>query len=554
MLKWTEAAMDKSEHSARSAPPQNLNSLIRDRLAEDPSGLAFVENNREITHAQFLELVLRTVSWLHSRGVQRGERVAVWMVNRVEWLALYFALARLGAALVAVNTRYRSEEVGYILSRSQAHRLILQLRCGAIDFAQILAGIEPANLSSLREIAVIDAPADMPNTLAGLTSVPFDPRHNRIAPSIDIATPEDLSILFTTSGTTSGPKLVMHPQRTITEHANRSARFYGLDIAGARLLAALPFCGTFGLSSALAAYAAGAPIYIMSLFDANAATSLLHDCAITHMFGSDEMYRRILATTSSPYPFPKARVFGFGAFNSSVSDFAISACERGVPLVGLYGSSEVLALFSMQPLDAPIAVRIQGGGRPVAGRDAHVRIRDVATGVLACTGDPGEIEIRTPCAFMGYFNDPESTSRALTSDGYFRTGDFGYLNDDSTFVFESRIGDTIRIGGFLVNPLEIEDVIKRTPGVSDAQVVAVAIAGQDRPVAFVVVQAGQSVSATQVISCAKAVVAPFKVPERVWFVDSYPVTSSANGTKIQRNRLREMAHAYLSAEAPMANS
>lgn len=532
--------------------PQNLGALIRARLAHDPQAVAFVEGGRALTHAQFHEMVLRTVSWLRSRGVKRGCRVAVWMINRVEWLALYFALARLGAVLVTVNTRYRSEEVGYLLSRSQAHRLILQLDCRSADFQEILSRIDPDNLRGLEEIGVIDAPASMPGTLLGLPAIPFDPAHNAACVQPDASQPDDLSILFTTSGTTKGPKLVMHPQRTISEHASRAADFYGFNQPGARMLAALPLCGTFGLSGVLAAYAGGAPVYLMDVFDADAAIALIRGHAITHTFGSDEMYRRILEKTPMRDPFPQARIFGFGAFNSSISDFATQACERGVPLVGLYGSSEVQALFSMQPLQLPVAQRIQGGGKPVAGQDAAVRIRDIDTGMLAPVGAHGEIEIRSPCAFTGYFNDPDATAQTIMPDGYLRTGDAGYLRDDGTFVFTSRMGDAIRIGGFLVDPLEIEEVLKRVAGVADAQVVAVDIAGQPRPVAFVVAKRGCAIGAAELICAARAAIASFKVPARVWFVDEYPVTSSANGVKTQRNKLREMARERLATETPQA--
>jgi len=540
--------MTRKNRAEAAEPILTLEALARARLAADPGGVAFFDHSRAVTQASFRELILRTETWLRSHGVKRGDRIAVWMVNRIEWIALFFALARLGAVLLPVNTRYRSEEVGYLLSRSQAHRLILQLNCRNADFQDVLAAIDSEKLSTVEEIAVIDAQAGMPGLLQGIPTVPFDPWSSEISKESDTGRPEDLSVLFTTSGTTKGPKLVMHPQRTIIDHARRSATFYGFDEKGASMLAALPFCGTFGLSSALAAYAGGAPVHIMDMFEADTAITLLREHAITHMFGSDEMYRRILSRSPMPDPFPQARMFGFGAFNSSVSDFAMEACERGVPLAGLYGSSELLALFSMQPMSLPHRLRIEGGGMPVAGRDADVRIRDTHTGVLAPAGVHGEIEIRTPCAFTGYYNDPEATTQAVLHDGYFRTGDLGYMRNDGTFVFESRMGDAIRIGGFLVNPLEIEDVLQRAAGVADAQVVAVDIETQPRAVAFVIRKPGCSPTEAELIAVAKTAVAAFKVPARIWFVDDYPVTSSANGVKTQRNKLREMARVLLASE------
>jgi fatty-acyl-CoA synthase len=539
--------MSMQVSSNSNYPPIALDSLLALRSAKTSQPVAFIENECNITQEQFLEQVSRIAAWLQSRGVGSGDRVAVWMSNRVEWLALLFALSRLGAALMAVNTRYRSEEVGHILSRSQARMLILQTDVASAHLLDVLGTVERSQLNFLHEIAVVDAPALLPDAIAGIPLVRLEPQ--AIAePVASAGGPDDLCILFTTSGTTSAPKLVMHPQRTIAEHALRSAQFYGLDRPAARLLAALPLCGTFGLTGAMAAYAGGAEVYLMETFEADRAALLLKQHDITHTFGSDEMYRRILARVPKRNPFPRAQLFGFGAFSSSFADFATQGCEDGVPLAGLYGSSELQALFSLQPVDLPISQRIQGGGLPVAGKDAQVRVRDVATGELAPQGARGELEIRTPCAFAGYLNDAQATAKAILPDGYFRTGDLGYLRDDDTFVFEARMGDAIRIGGFLVNPEEIENVLKRVPGVADVQVVAVDIAAQPRPVAFVIAEAGSSIDGTSMTNAARANLASFKVPARVWFVEEFPVTASANGVKIQRNKLRDWALARLADE------
>jgi fatty-acyl-CoA synthase len=189
----------------------------------------------------------------------------------------------------------------------------------------------------------------------------------------------------------------------------------------------------------------------------------------------------------------------------------------------------------------PIDERIEPGGLPVAGSEAEIRVRDVDSGELVESGRSGEIEIRAPSLFAGYCNDAEATVAALHADGFFRTGDIGRLRDDGTFVFETRRGDAIRLGGFLVSPVEIEDALKRISGVADAQVVGVELDGQMRCAAFVIPAAGNAPSEADIRSGAAAVMAGFKVPARVWFLEAFPVTQSANGTKIQRNKLREMA-------------
>lgn len=497
---------------------QTLDDLIN---RQSPGATAFVERGRTVSYGEFGRMAAQAAGWLAGQGIRPGDKVAVWLVNRIEWLALLFGAARIGATLVAVNTRYRGSEVDHILRRSGARLLVLQLDFRGIDFPGILA--DAGDLPDLERIAVVAPVRPLPATLAGRPVVAFAPDGTELP---DRGEPDMPAVLFTTSGTTRGPKLVVHPQRTLSLHARRCAAAHGLDAPDARLFAAMPFCGVFGLAALLAAVAGGAPAHLMETFEPVAAADLMRREAITHVYASDELYRRLMEAGDGP--FPAARVLGFAAFAPGAAELARAAWARGLPLVGLYGSSEVLALFATQSRDLPLEQRIEAGGRP-ASPDAEVRTRD------------GEIEIRSPTNFIGYLNNAEATAEAMTPDGFFRTGDVGRLRDDGSFVFETRKGDAIRLGGFLVSPVEIEDVLKGIAGVTDAQVVAVEVGGQRKCAAFIIGTATEA----EVIAGARRLLAPFKVPAHVWQVDDFPRTQSANGTKIQRGKLREMAEALM---------
>ncbi|MFL1461755.1 AMP-binding protein [Roseococcus sp. DSY-14] len=522
--------------------------LLEQRLATAPDAVAFIADGEQVTVAGFDALCRRATACLQAQGVGRGDLVAVWLVNRIEWLALLFALARLGAALVTVNTRYRSEEVAHILRRSGARLLVTQAGFRRVDFLAILAGIAPGEIPALERIALLDGDAAAPAQVLGRPVTRLDLRAHAPAPGEDASDPGAPAILFPTSGTTKGPKLVIHPQRTVVGHARNCAAAHGLDQPGAVLLAGLPLCGVFGLNSVLAAFAGGAPVVLMEAFEGPAAAALFARHGVTHMYGSDEMFRRMMDAAPGDQPFPTARVFGFGAFTTSFADDARDAWSRGMPFLGMYGSSEVLALFALQPRELPVEERVRGGGRPVAGAAVQLRIRDGATGALAPAGASGEIEIRAPSTFLGYLNDPEATAAALLPDGFFRTGDVGHLRPDGTLVYEARMGDAMRLGGFLVSPAEIEDVLKRLPGVADAQVVAAEIGGQPRAVAFVIPAPGAAPEAAALIARSAEGMGAFKVPARLWFVAEYPMTDGTNGLKVQRNRLRDMARERLALE------
>ena len=525
--------------------PATLATLLARHLAERPSAAAFIDGPRAVSHAAFDALCGQAAGWLAARGIQPGDRIALWLVNRIEWLALLFGAARLGAAIVAVNTRFRASELAYLLERASPRLLVLQHNFRRIDFAAVLEDVDPSAARSLERVAVVELDEATPSSILGRPTVPFDAFTSMQSPAEDAANAEAITAMFTTSGTTRGPKLVMHPQRTVTRHARDVARAFRFMERDAKLLSALPFCGVFGFCGTLAAIAAGAPVVLMDTFDAADAVRLVREHAITHMFGSDEMYRRMLELAPVEDPFPSLRVCGYAAFNPGAADFARAAWAKRVPLLGLYGSSEVQALFSMQRPEASLEERIQGGVVPAAGQDAEVRVRDVDTGALLPPGRSGELEIRAPSSFAGYWNDPGATAEAIGADGFFRTGDVGSLRGDGSFVYETRRGDAMRLAGFLVSPLEIEEVIKQHPGVADVQVVAAEIAGQSRCCAFVIAAAKDPATEADVVALAGRQLAAFKVPARVWFVPEFPTTQSANGVKIQRGKLREMARQRL---------
>ena len=539
----------------------SLYALIEPHLAHSPDACMLIEDGHSITYRQFDQLTRHTEHWLREHGVKAGDHVAVWLINRAEWLALLFALTRIGATLVAVNTKYRSHELQYILSHSQASVLILQLNFGKIDFAEVLTGLDESTLPHLKRIAVIDANAQTPTTLLNRPTLFWNPSKEYIDQGMSAFTPANTelpAVFFTTSGTTNGPKLVIHSQRTLSEHAKHVAKAYAFKHPDHKLLAALPLCGVFGLNSALGAIASGMPVVLMDIFDVATACKLIQKHKITHIFGSDEMLRMFVSYVMTDVPFPSLKLFGFASFSPRFIELAQTLIPRGFPMRGLYGSSEVQALFSLQNAKLPVDQRALGGGMPAAGALAHVRARDPETGELCAHGVAGEIEIKSPTLFCGYFNHPDATADAFTIDGYFKTGDLGHTRPDGSFVYLARMGDTMRIGGFLVDPSEIEHVLAEQPEIMSAQVVGMEIEGKLRSIAFVIArdikqikgynQAQEQEMIAGILQRVSTRLAKFKIPARLWFVDSFPATASANGLKFQRVKLRALAQEKLESE------
>jgi fatty-acyl-CoA synthase len=489
-----------------------------------PEAPALLTGDETMSFGRLAEESRRAALGLAELGVGPGDRVALWLPNLPAWLVLFFACARLGAVAVAVNTRFRAAEIEDIVGRSGARVLAFAPGFRRIDFAGILAELELARLESVVLVGSGDAPK-------GKRQVSYDELIARPPLADAPGNGGSGAVVFTTSGTTKAPKFVLHTQLSLARHAAEVAAGFGWTAPGTTLLQALPYCGTFGLAQALGALAAGAPSAQLATFDAGEAAELIARHGITDFNGTDEMMARLLEAGAD---FRTVRGAGYAAFDPGLADVAARAEGKGLRLFGLWGASEVQALYARWPLGMALPDRARPGGRPTSPQ-ARFRVRDPDTGRLLGPGESGELEVAGPSRMKEYLGDPEATRTALTEDGFVRMGDLAHLTEDGGFVFETRLGDVLRLAGFLVAPAEIEAWLQRHPAVDACQVVG---AGS-RAVAFVTLRAPAAEAA--LLAHCEAGLARFKVPARIVALDAFPTTPSANGVKVQKAKLRQMA-------------
>ena len=561
--------------------------MLSEVRSRTPEATAVAYRGARLTFAELDDAARRAARGLSELGVGRGDRVALWLPNSPAYLVLWLGAARLGAITVAVNTRFRAGEVADIVRRSRARVLALWPGFRGIPFLDLLGEIDRSDLERLEALvvygeeegeegeeaagarpagaarsagsartagtagAVRTLPA-LPASLAGRRRVAFPDLLERPPLDEDRAAPGDGSNMFTTSGTTRAPKFVLHSHASVTAHALVMARALGYAArpeSGA--LGMLPLCGVFGFCQATAALAAGNALALASAFDAEEAVRLVDEHRVRCLNVTDDMLMAMFDAAPREIAFPTVEACGFAAFAAKPDELRARAEARGLRLVGLYGMSEVQAFFSRQPLDAAPERRLLGGGVPLdpAGR---VRIRDPGTGRLLAAGEEGEIEIAGPSLMRGYFENPAATRETMSGDGFVRSGDLGRLTGDGGFVYLGRMGDAMRLGGFLVSPAEIEGHLNEHPAVRGAQVVGVDTEDGAHPVAFVVPDRGGGFDEEALRDhCARSL-ARFKTPARIFAVDEFPTTQSANGTKIRRAELRRMAEERLASDAPPA--
>ncbi|MEQ8662511.1 MAG: AMP-binding protein, partial [Gammaproteobacteria bacterium] len=271
-----------------------MSSLLRildDAPADAP---ALVYAGADISFGALAAASARVAGGLAALGVARGDRVALWLPNVPAWLVAFFACARLGAIAVSVNTRFRAAEVADIVARSRARVLILWPDFHGIDFAGILGAVAPAALAGVEHVVAYGEQGVPPARLGGR---PVTSWHTLAAHAPLAATAADDAVrcvVFTTSGTTRAPKFVCHVQGTVATHAHDVVAALALTAPATRVLQALPMCGVFGFTQALAALAARAPMDLLPVFDAAQASRLVRERAITHMHGVDEMIAAML--------------------------------------------------------------------------------------------------------------------------------------------------------------------------------------------------------------------------------------------------------------------
>lgn len=515
--------------------PGLIGAHVRER-GEQP---ALIYQGTSVTYAALAVESQRLARGLRSLGVEAGDCVAIWMPNTPAWVAALLACARLGAIALATNTRYRSAEMANILQRSAPKVLLLWPGFRDIDFLSILDDVPAADLKSLTAIIAYseDGGANLPEVFRQVPVRSYGEVASCAPLDEDASAPDAGCVIFTTSGTTKAPKFVLHDQRSIYVHANEVAPAFRYSESGTVTLGVVPFCGVYGFVTMTATLAAGAPLVVASSFRADETIAMIKRHRITSLNLTGDMVRQVLAAAPNESAFASVRFCGCG---NGCPQYAAPAAAKGLILTGIYGSSEVQALFSRQDESVPLPERAIAGGLP-ASPQARVRARDLESGAILPDGEQGMLEISAPSMLKEYFGDEAATRAALTEDGYFRTGDLGYTQSDGRFVFLARIGDVLRLSGFLVSPLEIEEIVAEHPSIAACQVVGTEVEQALRAVAFVLLKPGAALDESSIIEHCRARIARYKVPLRIFRLEEYPTTVGPNGVKVRKEALRELA-------------
>lgn len=493
-------------------------------------------------------------------GIQPGENVSLWLPNRPEWLHAMFAVAKVGAVLVPINTRFRVHDLEYVLRQSDSTTLITVDRSGPIGYLDMVRELIPelgacpdpqalrtAAFPALRRVIVVSTQA-YPGTLrwddvvASENAIPAEHLHARQR-AVD---PDATTLIMYTSGTTGFPKGVMHNHnvlRNVTDEANRMA-VRATDV----ILMYLPLFHAFGLyEGPLMSVITGARQVLMEQFDPGAALGLIASERVTLMHGFDTHFHDVMTHPDCAQTERSSLRLGILAAGlASSAPVARQAQRLLCPTVSGWGMTEVGVGATLgYPTDTEDD-RCLASGAALPGYE--FKIIDPATGHTLPPDAPGELCCRGFGVMQGYYKKPAETAQTIDPQGWLHSGDMATMRQDGTIRFLGRYKEMLKIGGENVDPVEVEALLLQHPAVSQVKVVGVPDARlQEVACACVILRPGAQVEPEALLASCRGQIASFKMPRHVLFMKEYPMTSSG---KVQKFKLRDMSLEALGMASP----
>jgi len=492
------------------------------------------------TFAQLDEEARTMARGLIALGVQPGERVVVWATNVPEWVVLQFALAKVGAILVAANTSLRARDIEYLVKQSEAATLVTIRGFKDVDYVGALAEIGAAagRIPTLERLVFIgeNPPAgfipyaDLRRQASGVTDAALDERGRAIGV-------DDVINMQYTSGTTGFPKGVMLSSRNIVNNGYQLGGLLGYTSSD-RLCLCVPLFHCFGcVIGVLGAFTHGACLCVIEAFDPVRVLETVERERCTALYGVPTMFIAELESRDfSRYDLTSLRTGVMAGALCPEPLMRRVMTEMHLPEITIaYGMTESSPGITMTPRDASVERRSQTVGKVLP--ELEVKIVDPATGVTRAEGERGELCCRGYNVMKGYYNNPEATCAAIDTDGWLHTGDEASIDAGGYVRITGRIKDLIIRGGENIAPKEIEDRLREHAAVADAYVYGVADDFFGEAVAAAVrLKPDTTETSTELIAWCAATLAKFKVPRHVRFVSEFPMTASG---KIQKYKLRE---------------
>jgi acyl-CoA synthetase (AMP-forming)/AMP-acid ligase II len=504
--------------------------MVAEHARAQGDGIAFTYGDEHISYAALDACANRAANGLLALGVKPGERVAFLGKNHPLYFEALLAAARIGAVMTPVNWRLAAPEVAYVLNDCGARVVFV----GA-GFAATIAAVRK-QVPRLAHVIGIDSPDHHgPDYRQWRQSFPA-------TPPAHVVQREDDALQLYTSGTTGKPKGAVLTHRSLL--AGREAletgeglRTWQQPVPGEVTLLAMPCFHISGTGTGIGTMVSGTNAIVLPEYDPTKALELIETYKISKIFLVPAALRMLLNHPRvHEVDFSCLKYVIYGASPIPLELMREAMRVIGCGFVQMYGMTETSGtIVALDPEDhvPEGSPRMRSVGKPLAG--VEIKIIDEAGNALP-TGTVGEIATRSAKNMRGYWNNPEATAATIDAEGWLRTGDAGYLDEDGYLYICDRVKDMIISGGENVYPAEVENALLSHPKVADVAVIGVPDEKWGEAVkACVVVKEGETLTEAELIAHARKLIAGYKCPKSVDFVAALPRNAAG---KILRRELR----------------
>ena len=503
-----------------------LADIIRTHGVSRASANSLIEGDRTRTWGELYERSVRVANALQAAGVGVQDRVAFLDKNSIEHFEVFYGCALINAVSVDINWRLAPPEVEFIVNDSAAKVLVVHA-----DFWPVVEAIR-ANLTATKLIVVIGGTGGDIDYESWVNS------GTTADPGVESAS-EDVAFQLYSSGTTGRPKGVMLTNNNFFVMLPGARTFWKLSDDMVNLVA-MPLFHIGGGGWATAGQFVGSSSIIVREMDPNAVIQLIEKHKITHGFLVPAVLQFMLMMPSvKEADFSSLQLMVYGASPISLEVLTNSVEAFKCDFMQVYGLTETTGATTLLPSEdhdpkGPNAHRLRSCGLPAPG--VEIRIMDNDTGKELPAREVGEIWCKSPQVMKGYWNNPKATAESITPDGWFKTGDAGYRDEDGYIYIHDRVKDMIVSGGENVYPAEVESALMSHPAIADVAVIGVPHEKWGETVkAIVVKKADVAVTEAEIIEFSKGLLARFKCPTSVDWIDALPRNPSG---KILKKDLR----------------
>jgi len=483
-----------------------------------PNKAALVFEGKSFTYKELNKFANRMANGLHKLGIERGDRVALFLPNIPEFVISYLGILKLGAVAVSLNVMLKSDEVNFILNDCNAKVMIVT--------EELSKNVPEGELPELKHILITSDRVNKDMSLEQLmASASSDAR------AVEMECNDPAAIVYT-SGTTGFPKGATLSHSNVISNIyskNRCCRMQPDD----RLMLYLPLFHCFGQNAVLnSGLNACATIILQRRFDPEQVLKTIVSEGITMFFGVPTVFIKLLSTNMSGYNLSSVRYYFTAAAPMPVEISQRWHEQHGHVIHEGYGLTETSPFASY---NHDLKYKLGSIGTPIENVEMKIVNLD---GMELQPGDLGEIVIRGPNVMLGYWNRPLETAQVIT-DGWFHTGDIGRMDDDNYFYIVDRLKDMINVSGFKVYPAEVENAIYKHPAVAEVAVYGVPdILKGEIVKASILLKEGQVATPEEIIAFCSERMATYKIPRTINFNNSLP--KNATG-KVLKQHLRQEA-------------